>query len=164
LKGGCILIGPDYGHSGQVSPIESSTSTSATLAAFGETPVGGSRCANSKARSRACGSVRSCIQPCSSHSRIAPTSKSTEIAHPVMVRIGGRRLVVASIQHLPGRIPGRSFRFHDQSPNNARQLFPSARPPRRTGLYATRYGGCRDCADPLNGSTVSPLSGNDPRT
>ena len=56
-------------------------------ASSGETPAGGSRRAAAKARSRACGSARSCIQPCSSHSRTAPASCSTEIAHPRSVRI-----------------------------------------------------------------------------
>jgi DNA-binding Lrp family transcriptional regulator len=51
------------GHSGQASPIESSTSAIATAAACDETPGGGSVRAISNARSRACGSARSCIHP-----------------------------------------------------------------------------------------------------
>ena len=95
------------GHSGQVSPIESSTSAIAT-AAFARRPAGGSRRAMAKARSRACGSVRSCIQPCSSHSRMAPTSSNTEIAHPSSVRIAGRRFfVISMLNSLRERIPGR---------------------------------------------------------
>ncbi|MGY3532925.1 hypothetical protein ACVILK_003483 [Bradyrhizobium embrapense] len=48
-------------------------------------------------RSRACGSVRSCIQPCSSHSRMAPTSWRTWIAHPRSVRVIGLRSLIISI-------------------------------------------------------------------
>jgi hypothetical protein len=50
------------GHSGQVSPIESSTSRTAATTSSGETPNGGSWRAMTRARSRACGSARSCIQ------------------------------------------------------------------------------------------------------
>ena len=71
--------------------------TSAT-ACSGEKPHGGSWRAMTRARSRACGSVRSCIQPCSSHSRMAPASNSTEIAHPRSVRIAGRRSFVINIE------------------------------------------------------------------
>ena len=69
-------------HSGQVSPIESNTSRTAAIAASGARPCGGSCRAVSIARSRACGSVPSFIQPCSSHSRMAPASRRPEIAHP----------------------------------------------------------------------------------
>ena len=55
------------------------------------------------ARSRACGSARSCIQPCSSHSRIAPASCSTEIAQPRSVRVAARRFFVISIKKDPAR-------------------------------------------------------------
>jgi hypothetical protein len=49
---------------------------------------------------------RSRIQPCSSHSRIAPASSSVEIAQPRNIRIAGRLSVVISIKSLqPGRIP-----------------------------------------------------------
>ncbi len=57
----------------------------------GDTSSGRSRRAISKARSRACGSARSCIQPCSSHSRMAPASFSTLIAQPRGFRIVGSR-------------------------------------------------------------------------
>jgi hypothetical protein len=49
-------------------------------------------------RARARGSQQSCIQPCSSHSRMAPASFSTEIAQPWSVRIVGRRSMVLSIE------------------------------------------------------------------
>lgn len=65
----------------------------------GEAPAGGSRRAT-KARSRACGSAGSCIQPCSSHSRMAPASCSTEIAHPRNVRIAGRRSFITASKSL----------------------------------------------------------------
>jgi hypothetical protein len=45
----------------------------------------------------ACGSAWSCIQPCSSHSRMAPASCSTEIAQPRNVRTAGRRSKVISM-------------------------------------------------------------------
>ena len=89
------------GHSGQLSPIESSTSATAPAAACGETPDGRSSRAMSKARSRASGSARSCIQPCSSHSLIAPASCSTEMAHPRKVRVAGRFALVISIVKAP---------------------------------------------------------------
>jgi hypothetical protein len=64
----------------------------------GETPGGRSSRARSKARWRACGSARSCIQLCPSHSLIAPASCSTAIAQPRKVRVAGRfSLVVISI-------------------------------------------------------------------
>jgi hypothetical protein len=56
------------GHSGQVSPIESSTSTIAARASSGEMQGGGFVRPMSSARWRACGSVRSRIHPCASHS------------------------------------------------------------------------------------------------
>ena len=81
---------------------ESSTSAMATAAACGETPGGRSSRAMSKARWRACGSARSCIQPCSSHSLIAPASFSTAIAQPRKVQDAGRfSLVVISIFKAP---------------------------------------------------------------
>ena len=52
----------------------------APVAAAGESPAGGYWRAISNARSRACGSARSFIQPWYSHSRIAPASCSTAIA------------------------------------------------------------------------------------
>ena len=55
------------------------------------------------ARSRACGSARSCIQPCSSHSLMAPASCSTLIAHARSVRITGRRSRVNIINIAPER-------------------------------------------------------------
>ncbi|MGY3532929.1 hypothetical protein ACVILK_003479 [Bradyrhizobium embrapense] len=91
---------PRWGHSGQVSPIESSTSRTAASAAPAETPIEGSRRAISKARSRACGSARSCIQPCSSHSRMAPASWGTWIARPHSVR-SARRLLQDGLHHVP---------------------------------------------------------------
>ncbi len=50
------------------------------------------------ARSRASGSPQSFIQPCSSHSRMAPASSNTEIAQPCSVRIAGRRSFIISIE------------------------------------------------------------------
>jgi hypothetical protein len=47
-----------------MSPIDLSASAIATAAAFADTPCGGSWRAISKARSRACGSARSCIRRC----------------------------------------------------------------------------------------------------
>src|ERR1700694_5772299 len=44
----------------------------------------------SMARCLACGSVRSFIQPCSSHSQMAPASSRMEIAQPSIVRKAGR--------------------------------------------------------------------------
>jgi hypothetical protein len=38
------------------------------------------------------------IQPCSPHSRIAPTSIRTDIAHPSAVRKAGRRSFIVSIE------------------------------------------------------------------
>src|SRR5215213_3928844 len=91
----------DEGHSGQVSPIESSTSAIATPAACDEMPSGGSVRAIWNARLRACGSARSCIHPCSSHSRMAPASLSTEIAQLRSVRIAGFLSFVISIEMAP---------------------------------------------------------------
>src|ERR1700749_5211327 len=51
----------------------------------------------------ACGLVRSLIQPCPSNSRMAPASNRTEIAHPSMVRIEGRRSLNVSIEVAPLR-------------------------------------------------------------
>jgi hypothetical protein len=89
------------GHSGQVSPIEPSTSSTATAALSGDTSNGALSRAMSTARWRACGSARSFIQPCSSHSRIAPASSKTDIAHPSIVRNAGRRSLVISIEISP---------------------------------------------------------------
>jgi hypothetical protein len=86
-----------FANSGQVSPIESSTSAIATAAASGETPDGGFWRAIAKARSRACGSARSCIQPCSSYSWMACASLSAAIAYARSVRIAGRRCFVVNI-------------------------------------------------------------------
>lgn len=62
--------------------MEFRTSRISATALSGGMPAGGSRRATSKACSRACGSARSCIHPCSSHSRMAPASCSTKIAQP----------------------------------------------------------------------------------
>jgi hypothetical protein len=62
------------GHSGQVSRIEFRTFLSAAAASSCEAPAGGSKRAISMALSLAWGSVRSFIQPCSWHSRMAPVS------------------------------------------------------------------------------------------
>jgi len=83
------------GHSGQVSPIESSTWRSSATASSGDKLVGGSCLARSKACSRACGSARSFAQPCSSHSWMAPASCSTASAQPRSVRVAGRRSFVS---------------------------------------------------------------------
>ena len=66
-------------------------------------PAGGSRRAMSKARWRTCGSARSCIQPCSSRSRMAPASCSTEMAQPRRVRIAGRLSLNISIEVAPAK-------------------------------------------------------------
>jgi hypothetical protein len=87
------------GHSGQVSPD--------TIQHLGDRDsrclpgdAGGRSClAMSKARSRACGSARSYIQPCSSHSRMAPASCSTEIAQPCSVLTAVRLSSRISIDH-----------------------------------------------------------------
>ncbi|MET4312600.1 hypothetical protein ABIC01_005611 [Bradyrhizobium sp. RT4b] len=42
-----------------------------------------------RSRWRACGAARSCVQPCSSHPRMAPAFRSTEIAQPLSVPITG---------------------------------------------------------------------------
>lgn len=63
---------PAGGHSGQVSPIEANTSRTSGTPSFEDRRGSGSCRAISKARSRACGSARSWIQPCSPHSRMAP--------------------------------------------------------------------------------------------
>jgi hypothetical protein len=49
-----------------------------------------------RARSRACGSARSVIQPCSSHSRMAPALITTEIAQPGIGRGLGRALAFST--------------------------------------------------------------------
>jgi uncharacterized YccA/Bax inhibitor family protein len=49
-----------------------------------------------RARSRAWGSLRSLIQSCSSHSRIAPASSRTDLAHPSIIRKVGRRSFIIS--------------------------------------------------------------------
>src|ERR1700726_2826354 len=81
-----------------MSPIEPSTSSTAAAASSGETPDGGSWRAAARARSRASGSPQSFIQPCSSHSRMAPASSNTEIAQPCSVRIAGRRSFIIRIE------------------------------------------------------------------
>ena len=77
IAAGALRVG---GHSGQVSPIESSTSFTAAIASSVDTSKSGFSSPMQRARSRAWGSSRSCIQPWSSHSRIAPASCSIEIA------------------------------------------------------------------------------------
>lgn len=72
-------------------------------AASSERPGGGSRRAISSVRFRACGSARSCIQPWYTHSRIAPASCNTAIAHPRTVRIAVRLSLVISIKIAPPR-------------------------------------------------------------
>jgi hypothetical protein len=85
-----IVIGQPSsgGHSGQVSPIEPRTLSTAAVACSSETASGGYWRAISMARYLACGSVRSFIQPCSSHSQMAPAS-SRMIAQPSIVRKAG---------------------------------------------------------------------------
>ena len=61
-----------------------------TAAALREMPAGGAWRAISRARSWACGSAQSSIQPCASHSRTAPASRRTEIAQRFSVRMGWR--------------------------------------------------------------------------
>jgi hypothetical protein len=78
---------------GAVSSIESNASAIVPAAACGETPKGGTR----RAISRACGSARSFFQRCTSHSRIAPASISTEIAHLSSIRLAGFDFFVTSI-------------------------------------------------------------------
>ena len=48
----------------------------------------------------ACGSARSIIQPCSSHSRMAWASSRTEIAQPCRVRIAARLSFISSVESL----------------------------------------------------------------
>ena len=89
------------GHSGQMSPIVSSMSRTAATARSGETPGGGSWRATRRARAQAWGSARSFVQPCSSHSWIAPASIRTDLAHPSIVRKAGRRSFVIRIAIAP---------------------------------------------------------------
>lgn len=79
-----------------MSPIEAKTSRSSARASSGENLCGLSKRVRPKARSRASGSARSCIQPCFSDSRMAPASFSKQIAYPRSVRIAGR---LAFVQH-----------------------------------------------------------------
>jgi hypothetical protein len=53
-----------------------------------------------RARSLACGSARSCIQPCVSPSRMASASSRMPLAHPSMVRKAGRRSLVINMSLL----------------------------------------------------------------
>ena len=76
-------------------------SREAATACSEATPGGGSWRAASSARSRAWGSLRSLIQPCSSHSRIAPASRRTDLAHPSTVRNAGRRSFIINIASTP---------------------------------------------------------------
>jgi len=87
-------------HSGQVSQSRSRTSLTAATATSGETVKGGSWHATTSARSQECGLALSCIEPCSSHSRMEPAS-STEIAQLRSLRTAGRRPSSASRSLLP---------------------------------------------------------------
>jgi hypothetical protein len=64
----------------------------------------------SKARSRACGSARSCIQPCSSHSRMAPVSSRTDLAHPSIVRKAVRLFLHHQHRNPSSRLARRGMR------------------------------------------------------
>ena len=86
-----------------------------------EMPTGGCSRASSRARTRACGSARSRIQPCSPHSRIAPTSIRTDVAHPSAVRKAGRRSFIVSIEF-------------------ARETNPLGRPPFRAANTGQGFG------------------------
>jgi hypothetical protein len=92
-----IRLAAPEGYSAHVCPVASSTSFTSARASSEETPRGGTWYAIANARSGACGSAWSCIQPCSSHSRMAPASCSTEIAQPRNVRTAGRRSKVISM-------------------------------------------------------------------
>ncbi|MET4492894.1 hypothetical protein ABIA94_008500 [Bradyrhizobium sp. LA7.1] len=75
-------------------PIEPRTQRSSAIASSRETPAGASRRAISKARSRACRLARSCIQPCSSHSRIArPSAAPRSLSRAVS---GSRAAILSS--------------------------------------------------------------------
>ena len=121
------------GHSGQASPIVSSPSRTSATAASVEMPAGGFSRAISKARSRACGSARSCIQPCSSHSRMAPASWSSWIAHPRIVRTLGRRSFAISIEIAPAEDESLPRQFVPAA--NTKQGFRNA----LAGGFSTRF-------------------------
>lgn len=73
--------------------------------------------------------------PCSSHSRIAPASCSTEIAQPRSVRIADRRSFVINIETAPAgdesfRSVTRSGSYHMAAiPNCGGNFFPRVPPP-----------------------------------
>ena len=101
----------------QVSPIKSRTSRDRRHGFFrGRCRSAGPAGRGSMARSRACGSARSCAQPCSSHSWMAPACCSTFIAHPWSVRIACGLFFVVSVEITPAedksfRPPARSWRL-----------------------------------------------------
>jgi hypothetical protein len=73
-----------------VSPIEARTSRTSAAAALRRETGRWVLTGDIDRASRACGSVRSCMQPCTPHSRMAPTSCSRASAHPRGVRIANR--------------------------------------------------------------------------
>src|ERR1700722_6784610 len=78
LSGGS---GFHHGHSGQLSPTDSSTSPTAATASSGDKPANGSSLAILNAIARAWGSARSFAHPCSSHLWMAPASHKSLVAH-----------------------------------------------------------------------------------
>jgi hypothetical protein len=102
----------------------------AAAAASAETSGGAACPAMSNARPRACGSAWSCIQPCSSHSRIAPASGSTEIAQPRSVRIAGLFAFVihrdrsCGDESFPSTRSARLARGRDSKTGQARTFLP----------------------------------------
>jgi hypothetical protein len=89
-----------WGIGGKLEHLTEATSRSSSAAWSGESPGGGSDRAISTAWCLACGSVRSFIQPCSSHSRMAPASNWTEVAHLSMARVEG---LIIGIEFAPLR-------------------------------------------------------------
>lgn len=116
---------PQAGHSGQVSPIEPSTSVISATASSEETPREGSE--------RAMGMARSCIQPCSSHSRMVPASRSTEVASRA-----GPGIVGPLLEHqLRARVTPRACRRALRGPNQtSNRRGPSTRACRRSSMRA----------------------------
>src|SRR5258705_2278731 len=63
--------------------------------------------------------MRSCAHPCSSHSRMAPASSRTDLAHPSIVRKAGRRSFMNNIEITPSArhtnpLDARTFRLLTQ--------------------------------------------------
>ena len=144
--GASEAIGRRVGILGRCCRSSLSASSIAATALSAETPSGGSLRAMRNARSRACGSVRSLIQPCSSHSRIAPVSSRTDLAQPSIVRVAGRRsFVIETLLRRARRVLGARFGSglltQGRSRNRGNSNVPPVPPPRTTASpYAGRYG------------------------